>query len=412
MTERTERGPGEKVKDHAQNVLGPVADFFRAETVGGAVLLGATVVALIWANTPAREIYDSLWTTDLRLGTASFGIEEDLRHWVNDGLMVVFFFVVGLEVKRELVTGELADRRAAALPALGAVGGMVLPGVLFAAIVAGGPGASGWAIPMATDIAFAIGVLALLGDRISAGVRLLLLSIAVVDDILAVSIIALFYSGGLSPAWLAGAAVGLLAVVGLRRLGVTSVWAYVLLGLAVWVATHESGVHATIAGVALGLLTPARPVAGRPVLERLEHRLHPLSSAVVVPLFALANAGVPLGGGALAEAAQSRLAWAIVAGLVLGKLIGITVAIRLGLRIGAATLPADVRRRNVPGVAALGGIGFTVSLFITGLAFDEPALQDVAKVGIFAGSLLGGLLGLAIFAWQTRVRPSRGEQAA
>jgi len=402
MSGGTERDTATAVKDRAEAVLTPLVDFFRAETVGGAVLLMATLAALVWANSPLGETYEALWTTELELGTASFGIREDLRHWVNDGLMVVFFFVVGLEVKRELVCGELSDRRAAAMPALAAVGGVVLPAVLFALIVAGGPGSGGWAIPMATDIAFAVGALALLGDRISPGVRLLLLSIAVVDDIIAVAVIAVFYAGDISPAWLAGAGAGLLATLGLRRLGVTSILVYVPVGLAVWVATHESGVHATLAGVALGLLTPARPVGGRPVLERLEHRLHPLSSSIVIPLFALANAGVYLGGGTLSEAAGSRLAWAIVAGLVIGKLLGITIAVRLGLVLRAGTLPDDVERREVAGVAALGGIGFTVSLFITGLAFEEQALQDAAKVGIFAGSLLSAMLGAAIFVFQAR----------
>ncbi len=404
MTGPTERDAATGVKARAEAVLTPLADFFRAEIVGGAVLLMATLVALVWANSPLRETYEALWATEVELGTGSFGIREDLRHWINDGLMAFFFFVVGLEVKRELVRGELSDRRAAAMPALAAVGGVVLPAALFALIVAGGPGSAGWAIPMATDIAFAVGALALLGDRITPGVRLLLLSIAVVDDIIAIFVIAIFYAGSLSPAWLAGAGAGLLATLGLRRLGVTSILVYVPVGLAVWVATYESGVHATLAGVALGLMTPAGPVGGPSVLERLEHRLHPLSSSIVVPLFALANAGVFLGGGALGEAADSRLAWAIVAGLVLGKLVGITMAVRLGLVLRAGTLPDDVERREVAGVAALGGIGFTVSLFITGLAFEDQALQDAAKVGIFAGSLVSAMLGAAIFVFQARRR--------
>ena len=249
---------------------------------------------------------------------------------------------------------------------------------------------------MATDIAFAVGVLALLGNRVSSGVKLLVLTIAIADDILAISVIAIFYSDDLSVIWLLAALGGLLAVVGLRRVGVARVLVYVPVGLFVWVATHESGVHATIAGVALGLLTPARPVAGRPVLEDLEHRLHPISSFAIVPLFALANAGVALNADTLEHAAGSRVAWAITLGLVLGKLLGIAGASLLGLRLGLGALPDGVRPRQLWGAGALGGIGFTVSLFITGLAYTDPATVDAAKVGIFVGSLSSGLLGAAL----------------
>ncbi len=235
-----------------------------------------------------------------------FSLVEDLQHWVNDALMVLFFFVVGLEIKRELVTGELRDPRATTLPAVAALGGVVLPALLFLGLVGSGPGSRGWGIPMATDIAFAVGVLALLGDRVPGGAKLLLLSIAIVDDILAIGVIAVVYTQGVSLAWLA-AAVGLLGVVVvLRRVGVVDVWPYVVVGVAVWLATFESGVHATIAGVALGLLTPAGEVGGRPVLQELEHRLHPVSAFVVVPLFALANAGVDLRGGALQPRARAE----------------------------------------------------------------------------------------------------------
>jgi Na+:H+ antiporter, NhaA family len=379
-----------------RRALGPLAEFLREEAAGGVVLLGATVVALVWANSPARDEYVSLWETEVKLGLGAAAIEEDLRHWVNDGLMAIFFFVVGLEIKRELAVGELSERRAAALPALAAFGGAAAPALIFTAIVAGGEGAAGWAIPMATDIAFAVGVLALLGDRVSTGVKLLVLAIAVVDDIIAIAVIAVFYSDHVAVGWLA-IAVGLLALVyGMRRAGVTRIWPYVPVGIAVWVATFESGVHATIAGVALGLLTPAGEVGGRRVLEELEHRLHPLSAFVAVPLFALANAGVYLGGGKLVDAASTRVAWAIAVGLVVGKLAGIAASIFGGLRARIVVLPAGVGLGSVRGVAAIGGIGFTVSLFITGLAFDDPSLQDQAKVGIFAGSIASGALGAAL----------------
>jgi NhaA family Na+:H+ antiporter len=385
-----------------RRALGPLAEFLHEEAAGGVVLLGAAVVALVWANSPERDAYASLWDTELRLGIGAVAIEEDLRHWVNDALMALFFFVVGLEIKRELAVGELAERRAAALPALAAFGGAIAPALVFTAIVAGGDGSAGWAIPMATDIAFAVGVLALLGDRVSAGVKLLVLAIAVVDDIIAIAVIAVFYSDDVAFGWLA-IAVGLLVLVYvMRRAGVVWIWPYVPVGVAVWVATLESGIHATIAGVALGLLTPAGPVGGRPVLEELEHRLHPLSAFVAVPLFALANAGVYLGGGKLGDAASSRVAWAIAVGLVAGKLIGIATSVYGGVRAGVGVLPAGVDRRSVWGAAAVGGIGFTVSLFIAGLAFEGEPLYDEAKVGIFAGSIASGALGAALLTFGSR----------
>ena len=234
---------------------------------------------------------------------------------------------------------------------------------------------------MATDIAFAIGILAVLGDRVSAGVKLLVLAIAVVDDIIAIAVIAVFYSEHIHPGWLVAALAAVALIVVLRRAGVTHVAAYVPVGVFLWVATLESGVHATVAGVVLGLLTPAGLVGGRPILEQLEHRLHPLTSFVVVPLFALANAGVYLGGGVLSAAASSRITWAIVAGLVLGKLIGVGGAIRGGLRTGAGVLPAGVTGREVWGAAALAGIGFTVSLFIAGLAYDSADAREPGQGG-------------------------------
>ncbi len=298
----------------------------------------------------------------------------------------------------------MRERSAAALPAMAAVGGVVLPAAIFLAVTAGSEGASGWAIPAATDIAFAVGVLALLGDRVSSGVKLFLLTVAIIDDIIAIAIIAIFYSDNLSLPWLAGASAALALVVGLRRTGVRAIALYAVVGLGAWLAMHESGVHATIAGVALGLLTPARPIAGRAVLETLEHRLHPFTAFAVVPLFALANAGVDFGGGVLADAAESRLTWAIVGGLVLGKLLGIAGATFLGLRLGWGSLPDAVSRSQVWGIAALGGIGFTVSLFIAQLAYDTQDTVDSAKVGIFAGSLISGAVGALIL---LRVRSPR-----
>jgi NhaA family Na+:H+ antiporter len=382
------RGPVRRIVD-------PLEEFLHDEAAGGLALVVATVAALLWANL-AGEGYSSFWARGLDVGAGDLALHLDLRHWVNDGLMAIFFFVVGLEIKRELVSGELRDRRAATLPVMAAVGGVAMPALIFVAVTAGTPEASGWAIPAATDIAFAVGVLALLGDRVSSGVKLLLLTIAIVDDIAAIVIIAVFYSDSLSAAWLFAALGGLLLVLGMRRLQVASIAMYVPVGIFVWVAVHESGVHATIAGVALGLLTPTGRFHGRRVLENLEHRLHPISAFAIVPLFALANVGVQFGGGALADAAHSRLAWAIVAGLLLGKVLGIAGATFLGLRLGWGTLPGGVRRAQIWGLAALGGIGFTVSLFIAQLAYDDPEIVSTAKIGIFAGSLLSAAIGAGL----------------
>jgi Na+:H+ antiporter, NhaA family len=273
-------------------VLSPVTDFLRTEAGGGVVLLAATVAALGWANSPWAEGYDGFWHRSLTIGSGSWAVREDLQHWVNDGLMVVFFFLIGLEIKRELVVGELRDPRTASLPVLAAVGGMALPAAVFLAVVGAGEASRGWAIPMATDIAFVVGVLALLGPRVPAGLKVFLLTLAIVDDIGAIAVIALFYSSGLSGLWLAATVATLASIVFVRRVGVARPIAYVPFALVAWYCTYRVGVHPTIAGVALGLLTPARPVDGREVLGHLEHRLHPWSSYVVIPVFALANAGV------------------------------------------------------------------------------------------------------------------------
>jgi len=378
-----------------KRVLSALQDFLHDEAAGGIVLVVGALVAVVWANSPVSESYTNFWGQYLTLGWGPTALTENLQHWVNDGLMVLFFFVVGLEIKRELAIGELQDARAAALPAAAALGGVVVPALIFVALTSGDAGA-GWGIPMATDIAFAVGVLALLGDRVPTGAKLLLLSAAIVDDIIAITVIALFYTESVSLAWLGGAVAGLAVVVVLRRLGVNAIWPYVLVGSVVWVATLESGVHATIAGVALGLLTPAGEVGGRNVLATLEHRLHPWSAFVVVPLFALANAGVGFGGGLLGEALSTAMPWAIALGLVVGKIVGISAAVWLAVRTGLGRLPHGVGPLHVVAVAAVAGIGFTVSLFIADLAYDDPALTETAKVGIFVGSLLAAAIGSAL----------------
>lgn len=376
--------------------MDPLTEFLDEEVLGGVILLGAAILALILANSPLSDSYFEFWGTYLNLDIPGVEIRLDIQHWINDFLMAVFFFVVGVEIKRELVAGELKKRSDAVVPVAAAFGGVALPALIFTLVAGGGEAADGWAIPAATDIAFAVGVLALLGDRVSNGVRVFLLTIAIVDDIVAIVIIALFYGSGLDLVWLLAAVAGLVAVFGFQRLGIWRVWPYVPLAMIVWIATFESGIHATIAGVALGLMVPVRPFRGREIHQTLERRLHPVSAYLVVPLFALANAGIDLRGGVLGDALGSEVTWAVIAGLVLGKTFGITAATLLALRFGSGSLPVGMRRTQVWGVAALGGIGFTVSLFIADLAFGKELLQSGAKVGIFVGSITSGLIGAAL----------------
>ena len=377
----------------AQTVLEPMRSFVRAETAGGLLLVLAAVAGFTWANSQFSDSYDHVWELRIALGVGPVGVEEDLRHWINDGLMTVFFFVVGLEIKRELVTGELREWRAASLPLLAAVGGALLPVAVFLAIVGPGVERDGWGVPMATDIAFAIAVIAALGQRVPWGARIFLVSLAIVDDVLAISVIGLFYSSSIHAAWLLTTVLGLSAVAVMRRAGICQIWWYAALGLGIWYATYQSGVHPTIAGVALALLTPATRYHGRDVLGQLERRLHPISSFLVVPAFGLANAGVDIGGGLLAEAAGSHLAWGVAAGLFAGKLLGIAGVTFLAVRLKVAVLPSGVTHRHVWGVSALAGIGFTVSLFIADLAYEDAAMVELAKLGVFAASLAAGAVG-------------------
>jgi NhaA family Na+:H+ antiporter len=423
----------------ARTVARPITRFLHVEAASGVLLLAAAVVALVWVNSPWSASYHDLWTTDVALTVGRHTLDADLRHWVNDGLMALFFFVLGLEIKQELVSGQLASARAAAVPALGALGGMVVPAAIYLAVNHGGPGAGGWGIPIATDVAFSLGVLALLGSRAPAGLKVLLLGLAIVDDIGAIVVIAVFYAAHLALGWLALAAAGLAVVAVLRRLRVWYLPVYAALGVGIWWCTWESGVHATIAGVALGLLTPARPLmddvdADRiaaelspdtdvdaaevrdisfrlresvPVAERLADGLHPWTSYVIVPLFALANAGVELSRHRLADAATSRITIGVVVGLVVGKLVGVSAAIGVGTRTGPGEVPDGVTGRHVVGMAALAGIGFTVSLFVAALAFeDDPARLDQAKLGVLAASVTAAALGAVIL----RSAPPAGDE--
>jgi NhaA family Na+:H+ antiporter len=376
--------------------LTPVGQqFVSVEALSGVVVLVGALGALVWANV-APGSYDDVWSRTAALGPESWHLSLDLRHWINDALMALFFFVVGLEIKRELVTGELRNPRTALVPVVAAAGGMVVPAALFAALNAGTASADGWGIPIATDIALALGLLALLGRSVPAPLRLFLLTLAIVDDIGAIVVIAVFYSGDVEPGWIVAAAAVGAAAVAMRHLRIAMPAAYALPAVVLWYAVHRSGVHATIAGVALGLLTPATNVGGRAVLTDLERKLHPVSSFAVVPVFALANAGVVLDGSALREAATSRLGWGIAAGLLAGKLFGIAGATWLALRTGLGRLPADLRFAHVAAGGLVGGIGFTVSLFVADLSFTGDTLERAKVAVLVASALAGGLGALSI----------------
>jgi NhaA family Na+:H+ antiporter len=422
-----------------ERVLAPFQRFVQTESASGLVLLACTAFALAWANSPWAASYEHLWETDLTLALGPWTSHTTLHHLINDGLMAVFFFLVGLEIKREMLAGELASIRQAALPIAGALGGMVVPALLYASLNAGSPGEPGWGVPMATDIAFALGVLALLGDRIPVGVRVFLAALAIVDDIGAVLVIAVFYSGGIAwnPLLFAGALV--LLAIGANIAGVRRPWAYAIIGLLLWGAVLSSGIHATIAGVLLAMTIPARtridegrfiararralsrfeiahePGASplkdpehqaavhqleqlaeqlQPPLLRLEHALHGVVAFGIMPLFALANAGVPLGLAQLEGGESTAVALGIVLGLLVGKPVGITLLAWAVVRLGVASLPHGVTWRLILGAGLLGGIGFTMALFIAGLAFaSQPALLVAAKLGILGASLTAGAAG-------------------
>ncbi|MFA4928399.1 MAG: Na+/H+ antiporter NhaA [Patulibacter sp.] len=393
--------------------------FLRTEVGGASLLLVATVVALVWANSPWASSYVDLWSTELKLGIGDLAIDHDLGHWVNDGLMVLFFFVVGLEVRRELAFGDLSNPRVAAIPAIAALAGMVVPALLYVAINAGGPGAHGWGIVMATDIAFVLGAMALLGSRVSAGTRLFLLTLAIVDDIGAIVVIAIFYAGAVNLVWL-GAAVAIVVVTVLlvrfgeaRRPGGWGWPFYLVAGLALWIATTQSGIHPTIAGVVMGLIVVVRPRAdgagGADALtpnERFQMAIHPWSSFVVIPLFALANAGVAFGDGVFERALTSPVTIGVIVGLVVGKLLGISLSTTLAVRFGGR-LPGAMRERHALGAGGLAGIGFTVSLFVADLAFDDAMLRDEAKIGVLVASVIAVTLGSLLFSHAARERPGK-----
>jgi len=418
-------------------VVRPLERFLAVQAASGIVLLAAAIVALTWANSPWRHLYEQLWATPISFGVGALHVAEPLHFWINDGLMVVFFFVVGLEIRREMHHGELSDRRRAALPVAAAIGGMIVPALIYSAVNHGSPARRGWGVPMATDIAFAVGVLALLGKRVPAAVRVLLLALAIIDDIGAIVIIAVFYSPSFTFSGVLVAAAGVSFVLLLRALGVRRTAAYILPGVVLWTGILMTGVHPAIAGVILGLLTPASPWYGadgfiaatesaivqlrdrasRPedhhaLLEplarvaeahreavapviRLEAALHPWVAYGIMPLFALANAGVDLRGVDLRAPVNTGVAVGVVAGLVLGKPIGIVAASFIAERLGIAARPRGATWRGVLLVGAVAGIGFTMAIFIAGLAFPDAATLGAAKIAVLAASAIACALALA-----------------
>ncbi len=416
----------------------PIQDFMRIEAASGVIMLIAAVVAVWWANAAFGETYFEFLETNFSLEFGAFHLEEHLSHLVNDGFMAIFFFVVGLEIKRELVLGELKDRKSAMLPVMAALGGMIFPALIYAGFNAGDPDAlRGWGVPMATDIAFSLGVISLLGRRVPSAAKIFLLALAIVDDLGGILVIAIFYTEQLNLTWLTAGLLGLLLVWAASRAGIRSHVFYIPLAFAIWYFFLESGVHATLAGVALGFLTPARPMysvtefdrKARQVLDtypatadtaedrehadhealllseisresvapliRGEHRLALWSSFLVIPIFALVNAGVRFEG-SIVDALLSRPALGVALGLIVGKTVGISLFSWMAVKTGLAKLPTATSWRHIVGVASMAGIGFTVALFITALAFTDQVLADEAKVGIFAGSILAAVIGTGL----------------
>jgi NhaA family Na+:H+ antiporter len=431
-----DRGQGRTKTPEAlfKAVVGPLQDFFRLEAASGILLLCSAAIALVWANSPMRDSYTALFDAPLTIGAGESQVHFTFHHLINDGLMAIFFFAVGMEIKGELVVGELSSPSRALLPLVAALGGMVVPAAIYVVLNRSGPGLVGWAIPMATDIAFCIGCLSLLKSRVPHALVVFLTALAIFDDMGGILVIALFYGSGLHVSWLLGA----LAVTGglfvLNRLQVGSGLAYAVGGVALWYTLHHGGIHATIAGVILGMMIPAR--ASRPSqevltelhahttrlmrepreeelgnaellaieerleeleppLDRLLHLLHPYVAFLIMPLFALANSGVSLGGIGLEELTNS-ISLGAAMGLFLGKQLGIFLFTVLAVRLGLAPMPGEASRGKLYGVAVIAGIGFTVALFIAGLAFPEPRLLDHAKIGILLGSLASGVVGFLV----------------
>ena len=439
---RSDRPPPETWEPARRAVLAlvrPLESFLKIQASSGILLMIAAVVAMAWANSPWSESYHHLWHTPIQVGFGDYRFQQSLHFVINDVLMVVFFFVVGLEIRREMHEGELSELKRAALPVAAAIGGMLVPAAIYAAFNYGSPTSHGWGVPMATDIAFAVGVLALLGPRVPAALRVLLLALAIIDDIGAILVIALFYSSGVEWTGLVVAAVGWLGVIVLQRVGTRRPVIYVVPGFVVWVGILAAGVHPTIAGVIIGLLTPARPwfgeegflVRARDAIEdfeshaksphanshhlleplsrldearreavapvvRLESALNPWVAYGIMPLFALANAGVTVTAVDVSGAASASIAFGVALGLILGKPLGIVLVSMLAVRLGLCALPRGVDAKGFVVVGCVAGIGFTMALFIAQLAFRNPLYLSVAKISVLVGSLIAGVLGLVV----------------
>jgi len=431
-----------------KSLLKPFHKFLQLQASGSILLLLSALIALIWANSPWQDTYDALWHTSISLGFGPLQFSRSLHFWINDGLMAVFFFLVGLEIKRELLVGELSSPRQASLPIMGAIGGILVPAILYAVLnPPGSPLNSGWGIPTVTDIAFAVGALAILGDRVPIGLKVFLIALAIVDDIGAILIIALFYSQGIHPIFLMAAGAVLLLLFGMNRMGVDKPWPYAIVGLALWVAVLKSGLHPTIAGVLLAFTVPAsskiNPLAfyqgsiqtlerfrdaGLGVLltnaayqehvqhletlceevqaplQKMEHSIHPFVTYGILPLFALANAGVTVHLEDLGTALTHPVTLGILAGLFLGKQLGITLFAWLSVRLKLAELPTNVSWRQLHAAAVLGGIGFTMSVFITLLAFQQEEYIAFAKLAILAASCISGITGILLL--KATLKPS------
>ncbi|HEX8697484.1 MAG TPA: Na+/H+ antiporter NhaA [Myxococcaceae bacterium] len=429
-----------------KGVIRPIQQFFRLEAASGILLMCCAVIALVWANSPARGAYTAIFDAPLVLGASGHEAHFTFRQLINDGLMAIFFFVVGMEIKRELVVGELRTLAKAMLPLVAALGGMVVPAGLYVAINRDGPGAAGWAIPMATDIAFCIGCLSLLKSRVPHALIVFITALAIFDDMGGILVIALFYGSKLHVSWLIGALVLSGGLFLLNRLRVSNGLLYAAGGVALWYALHHGGIHSTIAGVILGLMIPARASRSsqeviadlhahtarlvsqppdedlhnaevlaieerieelEPPLNRFVHLLHPYVAFVIMPLFALANSGVSLAGVELADL-TNRIPLGSAVGLFAGKQVGIFLFTVVAVRLGLAPTPGGVSLVKLYGVSVVAGIGFTVALFIAGLAFPDPALLDEAKIGILLGSLASGVVGFLVLRATPPQAPAAG----
>ena len=371
-----------------------IQEFIKLETSGGVVLMIAAIFAMIIANTPLSANYDLILGTYIKVGIGNFEIAKPAILWINDGLMAIFFFLVGLEIKREVLAGELSSFDKAILPIMAAIGGMAVPGIIFAIINWGTPeNLNGWAIPTATDIAFALGILALIGSRAPISLKIFLLAIAIIDDLGAIVIIAIFYTSELSLSALSFSVIGFAAAVALNRMGVQRTAPYLLVGIVMWVFVLKSGVHATLAGVLIAFTIPLKAKnEDEALLYKMEHGLHPWVAFLILPVFAFANAGVNFTGIGIDDLLQP-LTLGIAVGLFLGKQIGVFLATWIGVKSGIARLPENVSWKHVYGVACLTGVGFTMSLFIGSLAFTTADVMNAVRLGVVLGSVLSGIIG-------------------